>query len=226
MLDIYKKLETFIDKENEEQSKEREGKERTTWYASELGNCPRGTYYKRLGVEPDEELDARTKRVFKCGNIFEDFILDRLIDGDHTLEREVRVENKELHISGRIDGLITYKDGTQEILEIKSKHSGAFHKMRKEGEAMRQHQYQIWVYLNEMNIEKGRIVYISKDDLCIETYEVRLDDKQLKKEVLWKVGLLNRAWAEKNPNLLPLPQDGSWQKKYCSYHSNCTKDEV
>jgi hypothetical protein len=117
MLDIYKKIEEVIEAERQVQLKERGGKERTTWYPSEIGGCLRGAYAKRLGIIPDKELDERTKRVFKCGNMFEDFILDLIgEDEEYTLEREVRVEDNELHFSGRIDALITYKDGTKEAL--------------------------------------------------------------------------------------------------------------
>ena len=96
--------------------------------------------------------------------------------------------------------------------------------MQKKGEgANRHHEYQTWIYLKALNIEEGSIVYVSKDDLAILEYPVKKSDTLLENEVTFIASLLNTAWKEKNPGLLPLPEKADWQAKYCSYHKKCIK---
>jgi len=200
---------------------DQEDREINSWHISKLGSCLRGVYYERLGVEPDKPFDARTLRVFDVGNQFEDWIVKRLgFDKSLKIETQERVEDKELNISGRIDALVTLED-EQEIWEFKTKHSRAFWYMTKEGKPMRQHEYQLFMYLFIKQIKKGRLVYISKDDLCIQQFFVSLDDAKLRDEVFTQINLLNSAWKAKDPSLLPLPDDKDWQAKYCRFHSRC-----
>jgi len=224
MLDIQRYLNKNIEEENKEESKKHG--DITSWHISRLGSCLRGLFLERLGVEADEEFDKRTLRVFKVGKMFEDYVLETIKDSVKNeikeIEREIRVEDEELDISGRIDALINYKDGQKEILELKSKHSRAFHYMDKENKPMRQHEYQLWCYLYITGIEKGQIVYVSKDDLCIRQFVVERDDEELKKEVMNILEVLNNCWETKT--LPPLPTE-DWKAKYCNWHKQCIQFE-
>jgi hypothetical protein len=91
--------------------------------------------------------------------------------------------------------------------------------------ANRQHEYQLWLYLKMMNIKEGSIIYVSKDDLAIQEYPVRLDDKKIEEEVMAELNFLNLAWEHKDATLIPLPPKDSWKAKYCRYHSHCLKGE-
>lgn len=204
---------------------EREKKEITSWHCSKLGSCLRGIYLDRIGAKPDEELNERTLRVFHCGNIFEKWLIDLISikkkEEDYEIETQKRVEDKELGVSGRVDLIIRKKD--EIVFEIKSKHSQAFWYMLRNGKPMEQHEQQLWIYLYLLNIPKGILVYISKDDLAIQQYEVYLADGRLKEKVFYQLDLLNKAWKKKDPSILPLPEEKSWQAKYCQYHSQCVK---
>ncbi len=203
--------------------KRREKKEITSWHISKLGSCLRGIYFERLGVKPDTPLDDRTLRVFDMGNKVERWIIDLIEAHQINMETQVRVEDKKLGVSGYADAVIEY-DGEKEVLEIKSKHSRSFWWMDKKGEgAQRQHQYQIWTYLYLLNIAKGSIIYISKDDLAILQYPILLNNKELKKEVMEELRLLNLAWEKKDTSVLPLYDEKDWRSKYCRYHTNCLK---
>lgn len=214
----------LIDKRAKQEA-DREGKERT-WYASSLGSCLRGQYFARLGVTPDSEPDSREMRIFDVGNQMEKWLVDLIVGSSaDEIETQTRLFSKKWDISGRPD-LVLRRDGKGRIFEIKTKHSKAFWWMKKEGKPMRQHEQQLWFYLKMTGIEEGTIIYLSKDDLAIVEFIVRLDDEKLGKEVISQLKLLNKAWKEKDPTLLPLPEKGSWQEKYCRYHSNCTKEDV
>lgn len=98
--------------------------------------------------------------------------------------------------------------------------------MQKEGKPMRQHEQQLWFYLRALNLSEGNLVYLSKDDLAVAEYIVRLDDEKLKNEVKEQFNLLNLAWDIKNPLLLPLPDKNVWQAKYCQYHDKCVNEKM
>jgi len=199
-----------------------ESKEMTNWYVSKLGSCMRGHYLKRAGKEPDEPLEDRVYRIFSVGNQMEDWLVGLIMDHEDVdnAETQVRVEDEDLDISGYADLKIEQGDD-ERLYEIKTKNSNAFHYMRKKGEgAMRQHEMQLWTYLYLLDIEKGSIIYLSKDDLSILEYVIWRDDESLKDEVLSELELLNEAWEKQDPSILPLP-DEDWKADYCSYHEQC-----
>lgn len=199
-----------------------EKKEQKSWYASSLGGCLRGIYFQRLGVKPDTELTDRELRVFNVGNQMEDWLI-KLISSQKKVkaETQVRVYSEEWNLSGKVDLVMEY-NGIKKIYEIKTKHSRAFWWMLKEGKPMRQHEQQLWIYLELLGIEEGNLIYLSKDDLAIQEYIIRRNDKKLEEEVLDQINLLNKSWKEKDPALLPLLAKDSWQNKYCRFHSHCT----
>ena len=215
----------------------REDREKDKWWASDLGKCLSGVYYNRLGVEPDEEFDDRTLRVFEAGNLFEDFVIDtvkNIYSGDE-IEEQIRVEDTERDISGRLDLAIPSK-GT--IYEVKSIHSRAFWWMEKRGQgAYEHHKKQLMFYLLNTDYSEGHIVYVSKDDLSIAEFVVFDDDEYLISEIENELDILNSSWeaqeapdpwltnpvefkeANKNPYVV------NWKAKRCSHHSHCMKDD-
>lgn len=202
--------------------REKRDKEIKSWHASKFGSCLRGMYLERMGVKPDSEFVERELRVFDCGHIFENWFVDLLKnDKDLKIEQQVRVELKDLNISGYADGVISY-NGFKKVLEVKSKHSYGFKYLEKDG-AQEQHREQVWIYLKGLEIKEGSIIYLSKDDLRIMEFPVYLKDKALELSVMKQVELLNQAWKDKSPYILPLPEKDSWQSKYCRWHSQCLK---
>ena len=195
-----------------------------SWHSSKIGRCLRGVYLERLGIKPDEEFDERTLRVFDVGKILEKWFIDRIKKNKEIkIETQVRVESKELDLSGYVYFVAEY-EGMKRVYEVKSKHSRAFWYMRDKGEgAMRQHMYQIWIYLYLSGIKDGSIVYISKDDLSLLEYPVSLENEELKKEVLDRISLLNECW--KNRTFPPMAEKKSWQAKYCRWHKTCQEIE-
>ena len=210
----------------ERQLQKQQDYKQTSWHASSLGSCLRGNYLQRLGVKPDKEFDDRTLRKFDSGNIFEEWAINLIEKNPEVLTvlRQHRVESKIYNLSGKIDALVEYKDGTTEIIETKSSNNRAFWWMVQNGnKPSRHHEYQLWVYLKLMNINSGRIVYIEKDYLSIQEYVVVLENKELAKEVIGYLTLLNEAWSKKDITLLPLPDKKSWQSRFCRFHKQCQK---
>jgi hypothetical protein len=199
-------------------AREEEDYEQTSWYISGFGTSMLGRYMSRLKIEPDQPIDDRLLRVFSLGNQIEDWVVDLLEENpDYEIETQNRIEDKDLGVSGRLDVLLKdKKTGEQIIVELKSKNSRAFWYMDKQGQgAQHHHKLQIWGYLWLMNIEKGNIVYISKDDQAILEYPVFRNDEDLKKQFFEEAAILNWCWKNKVP---PQPEDKkSWQWKYNNY---------
>jgi len=207
---------------NEEIKKDHKDKEIVSWHASRLGSCLRGMYLERLGEKPEEEFDDRKLRVFHCGKLFEDWVVGLVKKQEiYKVETQVRIENKEINVSGYADMVVSNKEGAI-VYEVKSKHSQGF-KYLYPTNGQEQHRKQLWAYLYCLNIEKGNLLYLSKDDLRVAEFPVFLEDKELRDSVLKDLELLNKAWKDKNPLLLPLPKKDSFQEKFCRYHSKCLK---
>lgn len=213
-------IENLINKKVNEHEKRRV----TSWQASKLGSCLTGVYLERLGIKPDREFDNRTLRVFSVGKIFEDWVTSLCENTTDTMtELQIRATLPEYDATGYVDMVVTETNNQRKyIYEIKSKHSFGFKYLEKEG-ANRQHQMQLWFYLKALNIEEGRIFYVSKDDLRVLDYLVELKNEELALSVLNELSILNRAWKEKV--CPPVPSVEDWRAKYCRWHKQCANQE-
>jgi hypothetical protein len=219
-------IQQLIDDSLREKENSREKKEQISWHISSIGSCMRGQYLSRQGAKPDTEIDNRLLRVFDKGNKEEAWLIGlikenkKVRDGLITVEEQVRVEDKDLGISGRADLLLQQGD-KKRLYEIKSKNSLSFRYMiGPYGKGpQREHEYQLWTYLYLLDIPEGRLVYSSKDNSLILEFIVYRNNQALKTEVMDYLTKLNWCWKEKV--LPPLPDKTSWQAKYCKFHKQC-----
>ncbi len=222
IIPIQEIINSEIKKDGEEK---RKNYTQTSFHASRAGSCLRGQYFERLGMKPDAEFDDRKLRVFHCGKLFEEWIVGLIKKQDiYKVETQVRIENKEINVSGYAD-LVLESNGEKMVYEVKSKNSQGF-KYLEATSGQEQHRKQLWIYLYCLGIEKGNLLYLSKDDLRIAEYPVMLGDEKLRDETLGEIELLNKAWKAKDPSLLPMPKVGSFQDKFCNYHSHCKVEEI
>lgn len=210
-----------------------EQKEFNSWRCSQIGRCPRSHFYKRLGIAPVKETTDRLGRVFSVGDVFHGWIQDIAtkytvnVNGSvlYKAEAEVEVFDKELDLGGRYDLLIDAK-GEKILFDIKTVHSNKFTHMADEESPDWHYQMQLAAYMTLMKkldtpVDKGRILYVSKDDLrTLELTYFLTPEKE--KAVLDEVALLNKHWADKT--LPPCTCDDpthktDWQRKsaYCDY---------
>jgi len=92
-----------------------------------------------------------------------------------------------------------------EVISLKSQHSMAFWHMKKRldnGEQFKDFQKPHYLQLaNECvfaDKPMGRIVYISKDDLCIEEFKFE-NDAEMKADIKMELNYLNLYWDNKQP---------------------------
>lgn len=205
-------------------------------HVSSLYRCLRGVYYEMMGEMPTSEIQPRVLGVFKAGNFFEDFIVESLGDRMQDRQTEYRFKYKSLILVGRDDGTFLDDKNERRVLECKSQHSDSFWYMQKEGMNVQwQHQIQLQTYLwlrRELYHEElnGYFAYVSKDDCTIVGVPVKYNENIINEIVIPILDLLNEAYEQKNPELLPIPQPiifdkgkykKNWLATYCNFHNLC-----
>ena len=224
---LTKSVQELIDATLEPKEKRaRSGK----WSPSSFGKCFRNQYWNRLDIE-SEPIDSRTLRVFKAGNLFHDFVQGLLIN--ETVQKEVLVECED--VKGYADLV-----NTTEVIDIKSQHSQAFWHRKKELKASKDEEKSIksmffnnWLqvayYATQLNKPFCRLVFVSKDDLCIAEYKQEVSGywtEQVNKEL----STLRQYWLDKKlPSASPRlykQKDGSFKEcYYCQFQKHCKEVE-
>jgi hypothetical protein len=206
------------------------------FHVTSLPNCPRGVLIARRNPELVSH-DDRTLRVFECGHLFESFVVDA-IPKEYLLATQEVLVWKELGLVGSCDIIIQDPDGYPHLLEIKSQNSQAFHWNKKRGgEANPIHVQQVSLYYSKLKEKypnlRMSIVYISKDDLCIEQYQVEYNQKTvdaslarakaLKKH--WDAGTLPEKSDPVIYDKLKKKWEVDWRARYCPVHNLCMEND-
>ena len=141
-------------------------------------------------------------------------------------QTEVKVES---------DDVLGFADmaGENEIIDIKSQHSKSFWWMAKKDCDIKKEKYSNWLqvlyYARELKKDFGRLVFISKDDLCIQEYVQPLDSYWLD-EIGDEILILRSYWRSKilppaAPRCEPNKKGEDWHCNYCAYKDLCKKTE-
>lgn len=193
---------------------------------SSLGRCYRAQFWNRKDEPQSNPVDERTLRIFKAGDLFHNFVQDVLIANNSEVKKEVLVENEDF--KGYADLVIN-----GEVMDIKSQHSRAFHyRIKKEWKELEEKLFcnilQVVFYAVMLGKEKARLVFISKDDLCIQEYPLTVSNykSSLEEEIkqlrgFWEAGVLPPAQPRAYPN-----EKGEFSEcKYCSWADKCKEME-
>lgn len=203
--------------------KERADRQRSgLWNPSSFGRCYRYQYWNRLNEKQTNPPDDRALRVFRMGYMVEEFVLSYAPEGD----RQVLVQTPD------VKGFADYVRDN-EVWEIKSQHSRAFWYMHKNDftleENKKEHILQGMYYVINLGKEYLRLVYVSKDDLCIQEYLLQKTDYwvgELEKELI----TLNGYYATQTlPPAVPRcykDKEGNPREcKYCGFLDKCKEAE-
>lgn len=177
---------------------------------SYLGQCLRKHYWKRKGEEPSNPPDARAYRIFKCGHLFEYFMANL-----------IPAQDKQIMVSN--DDFMGFADVVtdDEVIDIKSINSKAFWYMDKPTYKINEEKYhnilQVIYYAKQLGKPKARLVFISKDDLCIREYgffTIAWEDK-----LNAEIEALKGVWQKQ---VLPEADPrAAWECNYCSFKDKC-----
>ena len=239
MISIQNEIDTYLAEQRDNQPP------RSAISASNLGSCIRKLLLAHKGYEPIP-FEARTLRVFEAGNLFEDFALNILEKKNMIAYRQLAVEYR--GITGTLDAVLIDPDtGELILIDTKSVHSKKFHYLNAkldENYAMQLSLYWLGLQKAIKTPNKGirklildvaeklksvpRLVYISKDDLCIK--EIGVPVNGWKAKIDTKIDLIEK-WKDKEE--LPPPKEernwecfsgkGSATKCWCKYILSCSR---
>lgn len=202
----------YLDREREKKEK---GKERTQFYISEAGKCPRSIFFK-FKQAPAREIEAERLRLFEYGNYVHQLILRPLFSLRLVRATEIDISPQEI-ITGRADAIISL-EGEPYVLDIKSI-SGRMN-LEKMKEPKLEDCYQIQLYLHYFGIKKGILLYLNKDTQEIKEFPITYNNELVKK-LLDNFEKL-KSKIESNiipPRLISFPD--SWQCRYCEFREIC-----
>lgn len=208
-------IQNLIDKALKPEERERSGK----WNPSKFGYCYRAQYWNRKDEPKSNPPDARTYRVFKAGYLFEEFVTSLL--QNYKPELQVKVEEED--VLGYSDIVIG-----NEAMDVKSQHSKSFWYMDKPEfniiEDKKGNWLQVLYYAYRLKKDYGRLIFISKDDLCIKEF-IQPVNKFWVGEIENELKELRRIWkANKLPPAKPRckkKKNGYWMCNYCDFKDKC-----
>lgn len=174
---------------------------------SSIGSCWRKKYLEMKGLHK-EEYDEKTKRTFALGDAFHRHVVGELMSKCHSEWNVVACEvNIPTHpyITGRCDLVLGNSiTGERIILDTKSCSDYVFVKAMN-GDISDNYRYQIQLYLHFFNLERGIILFFSKQKSEYCEVEIKKDP-----ELIAKLLADVKNFWENNyiPGIEPLPCDG------------------
>jgi hypothetical protein len=195
---------------------------------SGLGQCYRRQYWTRKQEPVSNPIDSRMLRVFAMGNMVEKFVLEKVLLRYPDWKTQVEITKEDIH--GYAD--LVSED---EVIDIKSQHSRKFWyntNDMKNGVDIRDLFYSNWMqvmlYAWILDKSKARLVYVSKDDLCIQEYCIDFDN-YWKNELDTELTNIRYYWEFKTtPPANPRLYGGEETKKecrFCQYKTKCEETE-
>ena len=193
------------------------------------GPCIRRAVLEKWRTPQTNKPEKNALRVMQMGSIMHEWVQDavwRHTDVE-TFFPEISIVHEELNFTGHADGLIILKDGTSELLEVKTIKSTAM----KYGLPKEEHKLQARLYALGL-AEKGgesrdgilvfptrvnriRYIYIGKDNFRLEESIEVLEDRTLI-ETRRYMEMLNELADAESLDLLPTI-GRSWYTDYCPY---------
>jgi len=191
-------------------------RQRTHFYITDAGKCPRAIFYKFKKV-PKAEMEARILRLFDHGDHIHQLIMKPLLSLKqiHVVASEVNIPPKEL-IGGRADAIIS--DGKQlYVVDIKSMNSMIFKNMVL---AKEENIDQIQLYLHFFKISKGILLYVNKDNQKLKEFLFNYDAARAQRLLKGLTELKRKI----DSNIIPArlaDWSENWQCRYCQFAQVC-----
>ncbi len=199
---------------NEFYSAKGKNREKTAFYVSDAGRCPRAIWFS-LKKYPKKPTDPRFMRVFEHGNHTHMRIMSVLFSLGLVNAVEVTIPENEI-IHGRADAVISIH-GEPHVVEVKSVNSIKF----KKGEPDADHIKQLQLYLHFFKIKKGILLYENKDTQELKEYVIDYNENFVKNLLVFFNGLKEKV----DKGIIPeIPKDiEDWRCEYCPYIESCEK---
>ena len=200
-----------------------------SWHASNIADCPRAHYMKRLGVKPVSIPSAAKMLRWQAGHLIEEVIRPHLKTLYPNLISNKRVTSKEWDLTGEYDN---YDPDSKTLIEIKSVGPRAVKYRKKEdtryhlrdeqpypAHVLQNHAYALLIedmISSEDKVEQITFIYITLEGLIVP-YTVPVSEDNLN-HVKDRLNLLNASWSVKEPPICICQPD---QPLYKSLHQFC-----
>jgi hypothetical protein len=145
---------------------------------SGLGGCMREKYFS-LWKKYSKTFDNRVKRIFDLGDYvhrqcMNDLLTNAPSNGYEVFASEVNIPLHQ-YLSGRIDCILSdVSTGDKIVIDFKSTGSWTFDKVKK-GEVPQNYLDQVNMYMHLLNIHKGYLLFVCKNNCEIHEHEVVYD---------------------------------------------------
>lgn len=193
-------------------------REQYHFYITDAGKCPRAVFFKFKNV-PREQMEARILRLFDHGDYIQMQILNTLFSLGIVRSSEVQIPPQAL-ISGRADAIITLNNELY-VVDFKSMNSSIFRKLQ---EPKEENVNQLQLYLHYFKIEKGILLYMSKDTSELKDYVVSYNPALAQALLKDLESLDKKIKADIIPQrLADWPQN--WQCQYCQFKDICAASD-
>lgn len=216
------KIENLIE---EHLTKEDSASDREYFYVGDLDKCKKALYYSFMG-EKGKSYDGNTMLRFKIGDALHQLIVGTLLgmeEGVNVVASEVNARSKDEMIHGRADIVLNFSDNTEELVVVDVKTISGYGFKYLKGEPKDSHKTQVKAYMKYLDIDKGLVLYVNKNNAKLKSFEVERDDKVVtKKEEDLKTLLEKNIKKEKMPDI-SYDKD-NWKCKYCKYKKQCLND--
>jgi len=206
-------IQEIIDaKLKEEQDKKSTRVRSGKFSPSSFGKCYRSQIWNRKNEPVTNPPDERTLRVFSAGHLFHDFVQRYLPDS------QTEVECKGENVYGRADIVLN-----DTVIDLKSVHSKAFWYMTRPNYDVKSDKLSNWLQVTCYALILGKprvgLVFISKDDMCIQEYY--FDAKDFEHLLKTELTTLKEYWdKDELPPAEPRAYNGS-ECKFCGFVEKC-----
>ncbi|OGZ24759.1 MAG: hypothetical protein A2896_02685 [Candidatus Nealsonbacteria bacterium RIFCSPLOWO2_01_FULL_43_32] len=193
-------------------------REQYHFYITDAGKCGRAIFFKFKNV-PREQMEARILRLFDHGDYIQMQILNTLFSLGIVRSSEVQIPPQAL-VSGRADAIITLNNELY-VVDFKSMNSMIFRKLQ---EPKEENVNQIQLYLHYFKIEKGILLYMSKDTSELKDFIISYNPKLVQGLLTGLEDLDKKIKADIIPErLADWPQN--WQCQYCQFKDICASSD-
>jgi hypothetical protein len=167
---LIEKIDSYLETRPTEMEREKH-----CFHPSSLHRHPK--VLKQLYFSGDDaaRFEGRVYRIFDNGHFVHSRLQAYLEKTGVLLEAEVSIEDKELEIVGRCDGIIQLGD-KEGVLEIKSINTRGFDNLKK---PKREHIGQLNVYMHCVKLPYGVLLYENKNDQRLKEFYIRQDSAVL-----------------------------------------------
>lgn len=159
---------------------QKESRERTSYYPSEVSQCLRKQYYKWTKETETNPISAGGYWKMKMGNKIHELINEFLVAMGYEIIKEISVKKDigcKYPISGRVDNIFI-DNGDMSGIEVKSGYGNGIRAIRKENYPRKDDIEQIILYMGLTDIIKFYLIYIARDDGYRCQFEIikKIDD--------------------------------------------------